>query len=232
MKSKFNRHIFITGVSKGLGFYLYQNLIEMNNSKVTIIGKNNHPNNNVKDCFQRHDLAKKFKKKIKVEQKVLDIIFISNAGTIDPIMPSTMQNFKSLYDNHMVNFYNPFIISTTLSKISAMRKVPLYILNISSGAASKPVAGWSAYCSSKASVSIALDCLKEENNRVKVLHINPGIMNTEMQKTIRATNPNKMKDVKKFIMFNKENKLLEPSKVAPKIIKNLKRFINENSNTI
>ena len=79
---------------------------------------------------------------------------------------------------------------------------------------------------------MALNCLEEENERVKVMHVDPGIMNTNMQKTIRTTKPENMKDLKKFIDFNKNKKLLDPSKVATKIIRNLKRFINENSNSI
>lgn len=232
MTVKFKRHIFITGANKGLGFYLYKNICFMENSKITIIGRNNHPNINKKDSFEKHDLSKLPKKGFNVEKKILDIIFISNAGIIEPIIPATSQNYKALHKNHMINFYSPNYISSFLAKISKTRKIPLYILNISSGAASKPIAGWSAYCSSKASIIMALNCLEAENERVKVMHIDPGIMNTNMQKTIRTTTSENMKDVKKFIGFKKNKKLLDPSKIATKIIKNLKSFINENSNSI
>ncbi|MEP6613265.1 MAG: SDR family NAD(P)-dependent oxidoreductase, partial [Mucilaginibacter sp.] len=62
------------------------------------------------------------------------------------------------------------------------------IVNITTGAATKPVAYWSLYGASKAYLQMFLKVLSEENienSNLTVYNIDPGTIDTEMQSTIR-----------------------------------------------
>jgi NAD(P)-dependent dehydrogenase (short-subunit alcohol dehydrogenase family) len=65
-------------------------------------------------------------------------------------------------------------------------------MHISSGAAHKSIAGWGAYCVSKAALYRMWACLKEElqAHQIDIASVRPGVVDTEMQNTIRqATHP-------------------------------------------
>ncbi len=72
------------------------------------------------------------------------------------------------------------------------------IINISSGAAHKPIAGWSAYCASKAGLAMLTQSLHLEYAAagVRVFGIAPGVVDTGMQAAIRASGhtPERLRD--------------------------------------
>jgi NAD(P)-dependent dehydrogenase (short-subunit alcohol dehydrogenase family) len=72
------------------------------------------------------------------------------------------------------------------------------IVNISSGAAHKPIAGWSAYCASKAGLAMLTQSLHLEYAAagVRVFGIAPGVVDTGMQTAIRASGhaPERLRD--------------------------------------
>ncbi len=55
------------------------------------------------------------------------------------------------------------------------------------------------------------------SDRLRVLSINPGPINTEMQKRIRTADAAKIPVTKKFETLFSENKLQEPNDVAHKL---------------
>jgi NAD(P)-dependent dehydrogenase (short-subunit alcohol dehydrogenase family) len=72
------------------------------------------------------------------------------------------------------------------------------IINLSSGAAYKPIAGWSAYCVSKAGLAMLTHALHLEyaSAGVRVFGIAPGVVDTGMQSAIRASGqaPERLRD--------------------------------------
>src|SRR5690625_5748465 len=96
-------------------------------------------------------------------------------------------------------------------RISAAKELSFYGVNITSGAANRPIYGWSAYCSTKALINrytetVALEqhTLKTEN---KVFAFSPGVMDTNMQAEIRSTDSASFKDVEQFIQYKKDDQL-------------------------
>jgi 3-oxoacyl-[acyl-carrier protein] reductase len=68
------------------------------------------------------------------------------------------------------------------------------IVNISSGAAERPLEGWSAYCAAKAGLamltrSLGLEC---GGRGVNAYGLRPGVVDTAMQVTIRASGVNEV----------------------------------------
>ena len=68
------------------------------------------------------------------------------------------------------------------------------IVNISSGAAHNPMEGWSAYCSGKAGVYMLTraTALEAGGRGVRVYGFAPGVVDTDMQVTIRASGINEV----------------------------------------
>jgi len=71
------------------------------------------------------------------------------------------------------------------------------ILNISSGAATSPMEGWSHYCASKAGV-LMLTAMADKENRadgVRVLGLSPGTVATDMQREIKESGVNPVSEL-------------------------------------
>ena len=74
------------------------------------------------------------------------------------------------------------------------------VINVSSGAAVNPFAGWSAYCASKAGLSILTRVLAIEESDargIRVYGFAPGVVDTEMQAFNRANRMNEVGDLKR-----------------------------------
>lgn len=89
---------------------------------------------------------------------------------------------------------------------------------VSSGAASKPIEGWSAYCAGKAGQDMWVRVVGAEQRRRgtsrRLLSIAPGVVDTTMQEQIRATDPDDFPNVDRFHALHKQGDLLEPAESA------------------
>src|SRR3546814_2481600 len=63
------------------------------------------------------------------------------------------------------------------------------IVNISSGAATSPLEGWSHYCATKAAVLMLTCCVDKEyrDRGIHVVVLSPGTVATDMQRAIKAS---------------------------------------------
>lgn len=144
------------------------------------------------------------------------ITFINNAGVVEPIAPVgeiLSENFEAAVK---INFSVPSLIVNAIMEAVLETGKTLRIIDISTGAAVRPLAGWGAYCASKAAVRMFLDCLAEqEPERVAVVHFDPGVMDTQMQEKIRDADFPRRKE---FVGFKQNGKLKSPEDVAREII--------------
>jgi len=71
------------------------------------------------------------------------------------------------------------------------------VINISSGAAHRALEGWSAYCCAKAGLATLTTALALETTRsgVRVFGLAPGVIDTDMQVTIRASGINRVSQI-------------------------------------
>ena len=225
------RVFVITGISRGLGEKIAQELI---NNKETVIGIGRNFTEQQKedsrmnpDQFQvlncdLSDISDVTNLIAKLERilsgKFNEIIFINNAGIIEPIKKiGEFSNNVDIYNHININYVSPSIIINSLVKLIE-NNMKLKILNITSGAAERPIEGWSLYCSTKKATKMFLDVLNEENNKVVIKHIDPGVMNTEMQHSIRNSHEGDFPTVNQFRNYKETGRLLEPSDVAVKVL--------------
>ena len=92
---------------------------------------------------------------------------------------------------------------------------------ISSGAASKPIEGWSAYCAGKAAQDMWVRVVGAEQRRRgrarRLVSIAPGVVDTAMQEQIRATEPHDFPNVDRFHALHEQGDLLDPAESATRM---------------
>ena len=120
----------------------------------------------------------------------LDVL-VNNAGRIEPIAALGLADPGDWGDAIDVNLMGVF---------HGMRAaIPLMraqgggtILNVSSGAASTPLEGWSAYCVAKAGAAMLTRCahLEEARHGLRIIGLSPGTVATDMQRVIAASGVN------------------------------------------
>lgn len=106
---------------------------------------------------------------------------VNNAGVIDPIGLMHETDPDEWMRLIQINVGGVMLASRVVvpSMVDQGRGV---IVNLSSGAAHNPVEGWSAYCTSKAALSMFSHCLDSEygTRGVRVHNFIPGVVNTDM----------------------------------------------------
>ncbi|MEL6794526.1 MAG: SDR family oxidoreductase [Pseudomonadota bacterium] len=116
---------------------------------------------------------------------------VNNAGLIDPIgriEDLSPADYGRVIDVNLKGVFNG--LSAALPRLT--RRGEGVIVNISSGAATSALEGWSHYCSSKAGVLSLTRCAERENqdSAVRVVGLSPGTVATEMQVQIKASGIN------------------------------------------
>jgi len=120
-------------------------------------------------------------------------ILVNNAGVIEPIGPMAEVSMEAWVHCIAVNL---------LGAVHAMRCVIPgmlrrgggTVINLSSGAAHRAMEGWSAYCTSKAALAMAGRAAHLEYGQrgLRVFGFAPGLIDTDMQATIRASGINRI----------------------------------------
>ena len=215
--------VILSGASTGLGASLYRQLSQ-ENVIITVIGRSSPNDMREQDCFIQMNFADEIQFNCDADKDVSKVVFISNAGSIEPIDLARNISMADFKENHMINFYAPYAISIAITKMTQERNIPFNIVNISTGASQNAIAGWSAYCSSKSAIKIALDCIAEENDHVGVVHLDPGVVDTNMQKKIRNSSLTAMPNRQKFINYFHQGLLKDPQIAALEIAQSIKEF--------
>jgi len=125
----------------------------------------------------------------------LDVL-VNNAGVIEPI--------ASLLDGDPAEWARNIEINL-IGAYYAVRAVlpPMVaagggtIINVSSGAAIRPLEGWSAYCSGKAGLHMLTRAiaLETQEKGIRVFGFQPGTTDTDMQVLIRASGINQISQI-------------------------------------
>ncbi|MBP2239583.1 NAD(P)-dependent dehydrogenase (short-subunit alcohol dehydrogenase family) [Cytobacillus eiseniae] len=216
----------ITGASKGIGFELAKQLSEEGHYVVGI-ARTDCELENVK--FYRADISKSEKLEsllatilTAVQLDARSITLINNAGMVEPIGLIGTVDAKEMANAMVVNLTAPMILSNLfISKLKDF-KGKKRIVNISSGAGRNPYEGWGTYCTTKAGLDhfsrvIALEQEKAEYP-VRIVSIAPGIIDTGMQETIRASSEDAFPLLDRFIDYKEQGMLVSAEQTAMKLI--------------
>ena len=150
------------------------------------------------------------------------ITLINNAGTLDPVGPSPENAPEEIHKSVHINLIAPMTLSSLFIKHLQHAPLKKTIVNISSGAANRPIWGWSTYCTAKAAIEMytrtAAQEQKGRKHPVRLFAFAPGIVDTPMQEKIRNTPLELFKDRDNFIEYQEKGNLLDPFHAAGKVI--------------
>lgn len=118
-------------------------------------------------------------------------ILVNNAGVIEPIAAvatAEPQAWARSIEINLIGAY--YAIRAVLPGM--LERGHGDIINVSSGAAHRPLEGWSAYCSGKAGLAMVTRAIDLEHRAggIRIFGFQPGTTDTEMQVTIRASGVN------------------------------------------
>ena len=151
-----------------------------------------------------------------------EVFLINNAGTIGETALIGEMSFNSFNEDFIVNCEMPFKLTNSVLGLRGLAVVR--ILNVSSGVSIKPQPGWSFYSASKAFLnsltrSVIVEQIdgKSDGRVVLCSSINPGPLNTDMQREIRILSIQRFPNLQRFINLYEKNGLRGPELVASKI---------------
>ncbi len=117
-------------------------------------------------------------------------ILVNNAGVIDPI--ARIADVDPEGWGRVVDINLKGVFHCTRAVLPVMKSGGGTIINISSGAATSPLEGWSHYSSTKAAVLMLTRCVHKEEagNGIRCVGLSPGTVATQLQREIKAAGIN------------------------------------------
>jgi len=220
--------ILITGANRGLGKAIIDLALKDDDSVIISLSRSiNEEHKGIstnKLIFIKVDLSEPFSAELinKIGNYIsLDstLYFFNNASIILPIDKIGGFNQPDIETSIKVNIQYPVNLINFI--LNNFRDNKIVLVNISSGAGVNPVPYWSLYGGSKAYMNMFFKVLGEENKNnenVILYSIDPGVLNTGMQESIRKNEAPKQDY---FKSLKDENRLIESEVAAMKIFKEI-----------
>lgn len=147
-------------------------------------------------------------------------LWINNAGVLSPIAPIREVATTDFRHHIDVNLTGVFIGTRIYLNHRRRHGGGGVLINISSGAATNPYAGWGAYCAGKAGVERLTEvvALEEAGTGLRAFSVAPGVVDTAMQSQIRDCSPDHFPKVADFVEMKKENRFNSGEYVARELL--------------
>lgn len=150
-------------------------------------------------------------------------VLVNNAGVVTPVGPLDEADPDALERNIAVNLVGPLRLMRRFLRATEGVAMLRRIVNVSSGAARRPIAGWAGYCAAKAGLEMASRVVQLEaearRKPVEVASLAPGVIDTGMQATVREAPKESFPDLDRFLALQAEGKLRTPADVAADILR-------------
>ncbi len=147
------------------------------------------------------------------------LLLINNAGTLGPVAPLGRQSGDELVRTVNLNVTAPLLLSDAVARVYPG---PLRIAHIGSGAGRSAIAGWSIYGATKAALDRHADCAAaDDDRRLRICSIAPGVVDTDMQAVIRGTAVEDFPLLANFIALKRDGSLTSPEAAAARLVRHL-----------
>lgn len=149
---------------------------------------------------------------------VTHALLVNNAGVIEPVGPVGGLGGAEVARAVAVNVTAPLLLTNAF--VAATAGVPeRTVVQVSSGAATRPIAGWAVYCASKAALDhFTRTAAADRTPGVRYLAVSPGIIDTDMQAEIRAVGVERFPEHAKFVEYHRTGALADPSEAARSLL--------------
>jgi len=123
-------------------------------------------------------------------------VLVNNAGVIEPIADLAASDPAVWARNIQINLVGAYYAVRAVLD-GMMTAGGGTIINVSSGAAYRPLEGWSAYCASKAGLAMMTRsiALETKGRGIRIFGFSPGTIDTDMQVKIRASGMNMVSQI-------------------------------------
>ncbi len=150
-------------------------------------------------------------------------VLINNAGLVVPFGGFEGLDAIEMSSNINVNLTAPMLLTGLFAKATRHIAAARLVVNISSGAAKRPLAGWSAYCAAKAGLEMATRAAALEasvrDTTLAICSLAPGVVDTPMQAQVRGATAEQFPDVARFRAMKLEGALRPAEDVARDMVK-------------
>lgn len=234
-----NKIIILTGTSRGLGAALAEQVVRAPTAArdlatthiVTLARKHSEA---LERLAQAHDtkltqivadlndataIVEAGKQLHALTTGVQCVRMIHNAGVVTPIAQSRdLTDLLAINRAFQVNITAPIYLTAQVLSASAQTS-DRRIMLISSGAGRSPSSGWGVYCATKAAMDRYAECAQlDEGAHARIVSMAPGVIDTAMQETIRATPKSALPSLERFVEFQQNKQLASPEDVARRLL--------------
>ena len=215
----------VTGATKGLGEALARQIAAQAGNRLVTMGRAQADATNIEvdlaDAAAAERAGDELERRIAGGAFARAVLF-NNAGVVSPVGPLEKVDAAELERNLAVNFVAPILLMRRFLRATEGEQLRR-IVNISSGAARRPVFGWSAYCAAKAGLEMASRVVALEAAQrglaIEVASLAPGVIDTPMQATVRGASPEDFADIERFRAMKAEGTLRPADDVAADILR-------------
>ncbi len=227
-------YIYITGTSRGIGKAIAEQILAEGNNKVIGIarGQSIEHENYEHITLDLNDLDKVKNFDFEAYDDIDKVALINNAGTLGDVKHAGSLDNDNVIKTYNVNITAPTILINKFLHQYRELAADKIVLNVTSGAAHRPMDGWNLYCSSKAWMDMYTEVIAKEQELDQLAHpfhifaVTPSIVDTPMQEKIRSSEEEHFTQLEKFKEYKKENMLQDPQEVGKKFA----RIIREPEN--
>lgn len=159
--------------------------------------------------------------------QVAQATLINNAGAMGRVGPLDTADGDDIATVLRVGLEAPMLLTAAFLRATGGWPGARRVLNISSGAGRRPIAGWAAYCAAKAGLDhfsrvTALDEARRTNG-AKIVSLAPGVIDTDMQGQLRAADAAGFPDQPRFLDLHAQRQLASPDEAAARVLAYLNR---------
>ena len=152
---------------------------------------------------------------------------INNAGVVGVLAPAAQVPLADLSRSIRVGLEAAMLLGAAFLDATALWTVPRRLVNISSGLGRRAIAGSAAYCAAKAGMDNFSRALALEEaalpNPARIESIAPGIIDTDMQASLRSADAARFPERERFVQFQSQGLLLSPGACAQRLLARLQR---------
>lgn len=228
-------YYYVTGSSKGLGKAICELLLQSTDNTVIGISRSctikNERYKHVSVDLSDIDSVRDFS--FTEHRDAKRIVLINNAGAIGEINTVGKLDSNAIAPLYNLGIVAPTVLCNLFVTAYESSDCERIIINVSSGAGKNAIGSWSIYCAVKAGLDMFTSVMGEEQknklNPITVLAVAPGIVDTNMQKEIRSSNPKNFSRYASFVEYYNTGQLATAEEVAAKylhIIENVNSFNN------
>ncbi len=147
---------------------------------------------------------------------------INNAGLLGRVGPLQDADAETTAAVFRVGLEAPALLTAAFLRATEPWQASRRVLNISSGAGRRAIAGWSAYCATKAGLDQLSRVLAEDESRrpngAKIVSLAPGVIDTDMQSQLRAADADGFPDQPHFKEMKAAGQLASSDAAAARVL--------------